>query len=166
MARRSGPRIGANGFEANRIGANGMGPKGLRVNARLLIPERELSAEAARSGGPGGQNVNKVASKVVLRFSVRESRALGERRRALLLERLASRLNKKGELVIHASRFREQRKNAVDARERLARVLREALQVQRKRIPTRPTRGSRERRLSDKRQRSERKRARRELDDR
>ena len=134
---------------------------GIRVNARLTIPERELTLEAVRSGGPGGQNVNKVSSKVVLRFSVRDSQVLGEWRRARLLMRLAARLTRSGELVLHASRFRERHRNAEDARERLARLLREALHTPRRRVPTRPTRGSRERRLADKRRRSDRKRDRR-----
>jgi len=138
---------------------------GVRVNGRLLIPERELSLEAARSGGPGGQNVNKVASKVVLRFSVRASRALGERRRALLEERLAGRLNKNGEVVIHASRHRERSRNEQDARERLAAMLREALRTPKKRVATRPTRASKRRRLADKRRQAEKKRGRQELGD-
>lgn len=135
--------------------------RGLRVNARLELSERELVVRAVRSGGPGGQNVNKVASKVVLSFSVRESRALGERRRSLLLERLAGRLNRRGELVIHASRFRERRRNEEDARDRLASLLRESLRSPKERLATRPTRSSRERRLAEKRRRSERKRSRR-----
>jgi len=138
---------------------------GVRVNARLMIPERELTLEAVRSGGPGGQNVNKVATKVVLRFSVRDSLVLGEWRRATLLARLAARLTKGGELVLHASRFRERHRNEEDARERLAVLLRKALQAPKKRVPTRPTRGSRERRLADKRRRSERKRDRRGSED-
>ena len=138
-----------------------IGGQALRVNARLAIPARELSVEAARSGGPGGQNVNKVASKVVLRFSVAGSAALGERRRQLLLDRLAARLTKEGELVIHASRFRERARNLEDARERLAGILAEALRTPKVRKATRPTRASRRRRLEDKRRRGSLKRARR-----
>lgn len=112
----------------------------------------------ARSGGPGGQNVNKVASKAVLRFNVRTSTALSDAQRHLLLQRLASRLTGEGELVLHASRFREQARNVEDARERLVQILREALAAQRPRKQTRPTRGSQRRRLEGKRQRGQLKR--------
>ena len=132
----------------------------VRVNARLTVPRSELSVERARAGGPGGQNVNKVESKIVLRFSVLRSRALGPRRQALLCERLASRLTKEGELVIHAARFREQARNEVDARERLAALLRAALVTAPPRKATAPTRASRKRRLDEKRRRAERKRER------
>lgn len=141
--------------------ARGAGRPPLRVNERLLVPAEELRIEYARSGGPGGQNVNKVETKVVLRFSVRASRVLGERRRALLEERLAGRLTREGEIVVHASRFRERSRNEEDARERLAALLREALVVPRERRATRPTRGAVERRLQEKRRRSEAKRERR-----
>ena len=139
--------------------------KGLRINARLELPERELSIEGARSGGPGGQNVNKVESKVILRFSVEGSRTVGERRKERLLDRLAGRLNRRGELVIHASRFRERKRNEEDARERLAHVLRDALRTPRKRKKTRPSRASNERRLTEKKQRSAMKRARGGIDE-
>jgi len=102
---------------------------------------------------------------ISVRFSVRDSLVLGEWRRATLLARLAARLTKGGELVLHASRFRERHRNEEDARERLAVLLRKALQAPKKRVPTRPTRGSRERRLADKRRRSERKRDRRGSED-
>ena len=138
---------------------------GLRVNGHLEIPPRELTVEGARSGGPGGQNVNKVASKVILRFSVHESRVLGDRRRQLLVARLAHRLNKRGEVVIHASRHRERARNEVDARARLAALLAEALRTPTPRRPTRPTGASRERRLSEKRRKGEVKRGRRKTDD-
>ena len=133
----------------------------LRVNSRLVLPAEELRVSFARSGGPGGQNVNKVASKVVLRFSVRDSRSLGETRRAWLLERLAGRITKEGELVLHASRFRERGRNMEEARERLAAILREGLTRRPPRRPTRPTRASVQRRLEAKRRRSETKRERR-----
>src|SRR5690606_10247028 len=113
------------------------------------------------SRGPGGQHVNRTESKVVLRFDVRGSQALGDVRRARVLERLAPRLTKSGELVLHASRFRERPRNLEDARERLADLLREALKVAPPRRETRPTRASRERRLGAKKQQGEKKRQRR-----
>jgi ribosome-associated protein len=136
----------------------------LRVNGRLVLPAEELTVSFARSGGPGGQNVNKVASKAVLRFNLRTSKALGEIRRTRLLERLGPRLTQQGEIVVHASRFREQSRNLEDARERLAELLRGALAVPKARKPTRPTRGSQRRRLESKRRKSQRKQERRDLD--
>ena len=127
----------------------------------LLLPAEELKLSFARSGGPGGQNVNKVETKVVLRWNPRTSRVLDEQQRALLLERLASRLTGEGELVLHSSRTRERARNIEDARERLAEIVTAALVVQRKRRATRPTRGSKERRLDTKRQRSDVKKNRR-----
>ncbi len=136
----------------------------LRVNSRLVIPPEELSVSYARAGGPGGQNVNKVATKVVLRFSVTASGVLGPTRRARLQQRLASRLSGAGELVLHASRHRERARNLQDALERLATMLREALAVPRVRRPTRPTRASKQRRLEAKRRRGDLKRSRRGQD--
>lgn len=133
---------------------------GLRIHARLVLPWGEIQVRSARSGGPGGQHVNKVASKVILRFSVARSRALGERRKHLLLGRLGSRLTAGGELIVQASRYRERSRNLDDAYGRLAEVLRAALAHQKRRVPTRPTRASRERRLGVKRRQGERKRER------
>jgi ribosome-associated protein len=130
----------------------------LRVNARLVIPAEELKVSFARSGGPGGQNVNKVETKVSLRFDVRGSHALGDWRRAMLLERIGSRLTSKGELLVHASRYRERKRNLEDARERLAGILGDGLQPRRTRKPTRATRGSKERRLAAKKHRGKIKR--------
>ena len=124
---------------------------GLEVRPGLEIPGGELVVDYARSGGPGGQNVNKVSTKVVLRWSVRESSALSEHDRAWLLQRLASRLTREGELVLHSSAHRERGRNLEEARERLAGIVREALKRPRRRRATRPTRASRKRRLEAKR---------------
>lgn len=134
------------------------GPSGADVS----IPASEIVIEFARSGGPGGQRVNKVETKAVLRFDVRHSRAFDEAQRERLERRLASRLTTGGEIVLHASRFRDRQRNVEDARERLALLLAEGLRTERKRRPTKPTRGSQEKRLREKRRRSETKRERRE----
>lgn len=127
--------------------------EGLRVNSRLILPPGELHVTFARSGGPGGQNVNKVATKAVLVFSVEGSEVLGERRKAILRGRLASRLTRAGEIVIHASRHRERIRNEEDARDRLAALLRSALEPRPRRKATKPTRSSKRRRLEEKRRR-------------
>jgi ribosome-associated protein len=135
-------------------------PDDLELRPGLVIPAGELRAEAARGGGPGGQNVNKVSSKVVLRFAPLASRAFDGAQRARLAERLGSRLSSRGELVIHASRHRERLRNLEDARDRLARTLLAALARPERRVATRPTRGSQRRRLEGKRRRSDVKRSR------
>jgi ribosome-associated protein len=133
----------------------------LRVTPDLTIPADELRFEAVRSGGPGGQNVNKVATAVLLHFALATSRVLSEAQKQRIRVQLAGRIDVQGDLVVRASRFREQRRNLDDALERLAGWLRACLEPQRRRVATRPTRGSQRRRLQDKQARSERKRSRR-----
>ncbi len=133
----------------------------LQITSRLTLAPDELELSFARSGGPGGQNVNKVESKVLLRFSIRESHSLSEGQRHLILQRLGGRLTGAGDLLIQASNHRERARNLADARERMAALLRGALAPVKKRRKTRPTRASRERRLEGKRRRGQTKRDRR-----
>jgi ribosome-associated protein len=126
----------------------------LAIDADLQIPEDELVERFVRSAGPGGQNVNKVASAVELRFDVTASRVLPDAVRARLLARRDRRLTDAGVLVIQANRFRDQGKNREDARMRLADLVRAAQIVPKRRIATRPTRASKERRIDAKKTRS------------
>ena len=130
-----------------------------------MIPGDELSESFSRSAGPGGQNVNKVASKVELRWNPQTSRALGAADRAWLLERLADRITASGDLLVRSSLTRDQLRNRVDARERLAEMVRAALVRPRKRVATRPGRRAVERRISGKKRRGELKQSRRSRPD-
>lgn len=131
------------------------------VGCGLVIPAGELEVAFARSGGPGGQNVNKVATKVELRWRPGQSAALGEEDRAWLLQRLGSRLTGAGELLVTSSRTRDQVKNREDAMAKLAAIVSAALERPKARRPTRPGRGARERRLEAKKRQGARKQGRR-----
>lgn len=133
---------------------------GLFVRPGLTLPEAELSHTALRAGGPGGQNVNKVSSGILLRFDLAGSATLTAAQKERVRSKLGARLTKAGELLVKAVEHREQGRNLAAARERLAALLAEALHVLPPRRATRPTRGSVRRRITDKRQRSERKRER------
>ena len=126
----------------------------IRVNAQISIDEREIEESFVRASGPGGQNVNKLATAVQLRFDVRGSPSLSAETRARL-ERLAgTRLTRDGVLVIIAQRHRTQARNRADARERLIDLIRRAATVPVKRRATRPTKASRERRIEGKKRRA------------
>ena len=121
---------------------------GLTVGG-IDIPESELVEVFIRASGPGGQNVNKVASAVQLRFDVRGSPSLPEPVRATLLA--TARLTRNGVLVITAQRFREQERNRADARARLADMIRRAATPRKIRRPTRVSKATKQRRLDSKR---------------
>lgn len=130
-------------------------PRGLRVTNSLTIPEAELSERFSRSSGPGGQGVNTTDSRVELTWDIGTSAVLSPGQRDRLLERLAGRLVGTV-LTIAASEHREQLRNRTAARERLTAVVAGALAPPpRARRATKPTRGSKERRLTAKKQRSQ-----------
>ena len=134
------------------------------VTPRLTIPAGELSIAFARSGGPGGQNVNKVASKVELRWNPTTSMALGLDDRVWLLSRLKNRLTTEGDLIVTSTLTRDQLKNRDDAMSKLTLIVRTALDRPKARRATKPSRSSKRRRIEGKRHRAEIKRNRR-IDD-
>jgi len=132
----------------------------IHVTPEIVIPRSELVLSYVRAGGPGGQNVNKVASKAVLRFNLRDSPSIPEPLRQRALARLANRLTGAGELIVTSGVYRDQPRNRDAAIARLGEILAAAVRVQRRRKRTRPSLSAVERRLTDKRRRSERKRQR------
>jgi ribosome-associated protein len=133
----------------------------IRLNRGIAIDERELEFEFIRSSGPGGQNVNKVSTAVRLRFDARSSSSLPQDVRERLIRLAGRRVGDDGFLTIHARSARTQESNRRDAIERLVELLERAVERPTPRRATRPTAGSRERRLDSKRRRGQTKEARR-----
>lgn len=126
----------------------------LQVNSTIAIPDDEFDWSYARSGGPGGQNVNKVSSKAVLRWSVANSRSLPSHVKHRLVALNRRRVTTEGDLVIMSQQYRDQERNRQDCLEKLAAMIREAATIPKARRATKPTRGSQVRRLAAKKRRS------------
>jgi ribosome-associated protein len=132
----------------------------IELGPGISVPEEDLSERFVRSSGPGGQNVNKLSTAVELRFRLRQTTILHEAAKTRLARLAGRRLTLEGEVVIFADRFRTQERNRADARERLADLIREARISPKIRRATRPTLGSKQRRLEGKSRRGEIKRMR------
>ncbi len=133
----------------------------LLVDARVSIPATELSWTAARASGPGGQNVNKVSSKVELRFALSTTKALDPGTKARLRVLAASYLDAEGNVLLKSQVTRDQSRNLEDTREKLRELIVKALVKPKTRRPTKPSRGARERRLQSKQHTSDKKQSRR-----
>lgn len=133
----------------------------IAITADLALDEREISETFIRASGPGGQNVNKVASAAQLRFDLRSSSSLSEAVKARAARLAGSRLTTEGVIVITAQRFRSQERNREDARDRLVALIRRAAEPPRPRRKTRPSAAQREARLAAKSRRAGVKRQRR-----
>jgi ribosome-associated protein len=133
----------------------------MQVTDAITIPDVEFDWSYARSGGPGGQNVNKVSSKAILRWSVAITPSLPPHVRDRLMALNRRRLTTTGDLIVTSQRYRDQERNRQDCLEKLAELVREAATLPKARRATRPTRGSKMRRLAAKKRQSERKAGRR-----
>jgi len=132
----------------------------LVVNSRVVIPAEEFAWSYARSSGPGGQNVNKVNSKAVLRWNPHLSPALPDPIRERFVTRYGSRLTEEGELIVTSEESRDQRQNADRCLDKLREMIHSVATPPRPRRPTKPTKGSHRRRLADKQQHSQKKQSR------
>jgi ribosome-associated protein len=137
----------------------------LEVSDHIRIPDEEFSWTFVRSGGPGGQNVNKVASKAVLRWNVVASPSLPDDIKSRLQQQQQSRITNDGDLLLTSQRYRDQERNRFDCLDKLAEMIRAATVAPKKRRKTKPSRGAHERRLAAKKRRSALKSSRRVQED-
>lgn len=137
----------------------------LFVNPQIQIPREELGFTFARSSGPGGQNVNKVNSKAVLRWSVASSPSLPEAVRNRFLSLYRHRVTSEGELVLTSQRYRDAPRNVEDCLEKLREMLQNAAAIPKRRKPTKPSRGSVARRRQNKSAQANKKQSRRTVSD-
>ncbi len=135
----------------------------------VTIQDRDFSSEfkfsASRSGGPGGQNVNKVSSKIELRFSIDDSNLLSDEEKVIIRTKLINRINKEGELLLVAQTERSQLANKEKVIEKFYNLIDKALSFQKKRRPTKPSRSSKEKRLEGKKINADKKTSRKRIVD-
>ena len=122
----------------------------LVINDKVTLPGHDLEWTAVRASGPGGQNVNKVSSKIELSFDFEDSIALSDPAKARLREMAKNTLDAEGRVLVTSQKTRDQSKNLSDAREKLKELVLKALVIPKKRKPTKPTKGSKVRRLTAK----------------
>jgi ribosome-associated protein len=133
-------------------------PSRLEIDKHIRIPLSEFTFHFARSGGPGGQNVNKLSTKVTLRWPLADSEALPDDVKARLVKQQSRRINVEGELIVSSQRYRYQSRNVTDCLEKLRAMLQKAAVPPKARRPTRPTKASKVKRRQAKVERSQRKR--------
>lgn len=129
----------------------------LEINRKIAIPLRELQFTFARSSGPGGQNVNKVNTKVTMHWAVRSTPSLPEDVRERFCKKYSRRINNDGQVVIHSQRYRDQGRNVADCLAKLRGLILEVSTPPKRRKATRPSRASKERRIRQKKQQSQKK---------